>query len=61
MGLEIVNSPWTASAGTIRVRTGPVRPHTTPVRDFSKFWLYKFPYVSVRVPYDNLAGPARAP
>ena len=56
-----MNSPWTARAGTTRARTGPVRPHTTPERDFCKFWLCHFPYKSVRVTYGTLVGPGRAP
>ena len=40
---------------------GPVRPHTTPVRDFCQLWLCQFPYVPVRAPYGALAGPTRAP
>ena len=55
-GLEIVRSPWTARAGTVR---GP--PNTTPVWDFCPFWVCQFPYVSVRAPYGTLAGHARAP
>ena len=58
-GLEVVNSPWTAHAGTVRGHTGPVRPHTTPVRDFCKFWLCQFPYVSVRVLHGPCTGPVR--
>ena len=46
-----VNSPCDSN--------GPVRPHTTPVWDFCKFWLCQLPYVSVRVPYGTLVGPAR--
>ena len=38
---------------------GPVRPHTTPVWDFCIFWLCQLPYVSVRMPYGLLVGPAR--
>ena len=38
----------------------PVRPNTTTVWDFCQFWLCQFPYLSVRVPYDTLAGPVRA-
>ena len=37
----------------------PVRPNTTPVRDFYKLRLCQFPHVSVRVPYGTLAGAAR--
>ena len=55
-GLEIVSSPWTARAGTVR---GP--PNTTPVWDFCPFWVCQFPYVSIRAPYGTLAGHARAP
>ena len=29
---------------------GPVWPHTMPMRDFHKFWLCQFPYVSVKLP-----------
>ena len=42
-------------------RTGPLRPHTTPVREFCKFWCCQLPYVPVRAPYGTFAGPARAP
>ena len=44
------------------IRDWPVRPNTTPVRDFCQSWLCQFPYVSViRAPYGTLAGHARAP
>ena len=55
----MVKSPWTARVAT--VCTGPVRPNTTPVQDFCQFWLCKFHYVSVRLSYDTLVGPTRAP
>ena len=54
MGLEILNSPWTA-------RTVPVQQNTTPVRDFCQYWLCQFPCVSVRAPNGTLVGLARAP
>ena len=42
-------------------RAGPVRPNTTPVRDFCQLWLCQFPYVPVRASYGTLASHARAP
>ena len=64
-GFEILNSPWTARAGTARGLCGPlaapVWPNTMPLWDFCQFWLYQFPYVYVTVSYGTLAGPARAP
>ena len=42
-------------------RTDPVRPNTTPVRDFCLSWLWQFPYVSVRAPHGILTGHARDP
>ena len=43
-----------------RNHKGPVPPHTMPVQDFCKYWLWQFPYVCVSVPYGTLAGPIRA-
>ena len=43
-----------------RDRTGPIQPNTTPVWECCKFWLCQFSYLSVRVPYGTLVGPARA-
>ena len=47
--------------GPLGARTSPVRPNTTPGWDFCQFWLYQFPYVSVRVSYGALVGPTWAP
>ena len=64
-GLQISNSLWTAHFRTIRglcgpCSTGPVCPHMMSVRDFCKFWLSQFPYMSVWVPYSTFAGPTWA-
>ena len=52
-GLQIVNSLWTAHAGTVR---GPARPNTTPVRER---WWCRLPY-EFRSTWQTLEIPVRA-
>ena len=54
-GFRYCKQPVNSTCGA---RTGPVRPNTTPVREFCQFWFCQFPYMSVRLPYGTLAGPA---
>ena len=54
---DILNSPWTAHAGPYGPRTAKYGARA----EFCQFWLYQFPYASIRLSYGAFAGPARAP
>ena len=57
-GFRVPKKPGNSSCGA---RMDPVRSNMTPVWEFCQFWLCQFPYVSVRLSYGTLEGPAWTP